>query len=89
MTQEELGKAIGFHSQTAVQYIECGKTRLRVAELMRIASVLHVSPAVLLGNTEYAKKESVDIASRRIVSYEGVPLNRGLFFVPHVNPSAA
>ena len=89
MTQEELGKAIGFHSQTAIQFIECGKTRLRVVELLKIASVLRVSSHVLLGSVEYGKKKESEVAPRKIVSYEATPFSQSQFFIPRVAPSGA
>ena len=66
MTQDELATAVGFGSQTAIQYIEAGKRRLRVMELKQIAKVLGVTPDQILNDD----RQIVEISHPRPVKFD-------------------
>lgn len=49
MTQEELGKKLGYKSRTSINKIETGERDIPRSQLKRIANILGVSPISLLG----------------------------------------
>ncbi|MDB5166982.1 MAG: immR 3 [Candidatus Saccharibacteria bacterium] len=52
LTQSELAKQLSYGSPTVISFIESGERKLKVADLEKIASVLHVTLEFLLsGNT--------------------------------------
>lgn len=55
LTQEQLAKAVGYKSATAISFIESGERKLRVSELEKIADVLHSDIQYLLKGTSNQK----------------------------------
>lgn len=52
MTQEELAKAVGYKTRSSITKIETGESDPTQKKLMRLADVLGVSPAELLGDSD-------------------------------------
>lgn len=52
MSQEDLAKAIGFESGTAISLIEAGKRKVSITDLESISNILHITIEQLLGNKE-------------------------------------
>ena len=51
LTQEQLGDLVGIHHRQTIGQLESGARTVRVAELVRIAQVLHVDLTTLLENS--------------------------------------
>ncbi len=56
LTQGQLAEELGYQSPTAISLIEAGKRMIKIAELERIAQILHIDLNVLLTGT--ARRQS-------------------------------
>ena len=58
MTQEELGKKVGYKSRTTVNKVELGICSLNESKIIAFAKALDTTPAYIMGWNEPTKQEN-------------------------------
>lgn len=64
LTQGQLATLLGYQTPTAISLIEAGKRMIKVAELEKIAEVLHTDLQFLLKGTTGQREVTVSMALR-------------------------
>jgi transcriptional regulator with XRE-family HTH domain len=63
LTQEELGKMVGYKSRTTVNKVELGISSLNESKILAFAKALNTTPAYIMGWNEPTTKEENELIS--------------------------